>query len=256
VSTLSDAIRSAAMHLPPGQLTAIATAIAECAGPVQASGIRSSFPNPSVRDHAAALVTAWGHEDPGLPGGALALALTSAAAVATSLHASQSIEPVWTGPATTEVPVRQTGLALIDLVANARQRLILVSFAAYKVPELLAALKAAAARGVEIRLVLETVADSGGALSLDAGVAFAEIESIASFWSWPLAKRPHGAKLHAKAAIADESMALVASANLTGAGLEDNMELGLLVRGGTVPRQLARHFMALMDRGDLERRQV
>ncbi|MFN8105307.1 MAG: phospholipase D-like domain-containing protein [Acidimicrobiia bacterium] len=41
--------------------------------------------------------------------------------------------------------------------------------------------------------------------------------------------------LHAKCAVADDHTALVTSANLTGAGLEHNMELGLLVRGGGVP---------------------
>jgi phosphatidylserine/phosphatidylglycerophosphate/cardiolipin synthase-like enzyme len=254
VSGLADQIRSAATHLPPAQLNAVAAAIAGCPSPAQAQGVRQQFAHPLVRSRIDALVTAWQAERPDMPGGAIALALLSAAAVASESQASQSIDPVWTGPATIDVPVRQTALALLDLVASASQRLILVSFAAYKVPVLLDALRDADARGVDIRLVLETVGDSAGALSVDAGDAFGEIKAIASFWAWPFAKRPLGAKLHAKAAIADESMAFVASANLTGAALEDNMELGLLVRGGSIPRQLARHFMALMDRGDLERR--
>ena len=54
-----------------------------------------------------------------------------------------------------------------------------------------------------------------------------------------------------KAAIADEHAALVTSANLTGAALDENMELGLLVRGGAVPRRLSRHFMTLIDEGVL-----
>jgi cardiolipin synthase len=58
--------------------------------------------------------------------------------------------------------------------------------------------------------------------------------------------------MHAKAAIADEQVAFVTSANLTGSAIEANMELGLLVRGGAVPRRLARHFRALMGAGHLE----
>jgi phosphatidylserine/phosphatidylglycerophosphate/cardiolipin synthase-like enzyme len=57
------------------------------------------------------------------------------------------------------------------------------------------------------------------------------------------------AVLHAKAAVADEHLALVSSANLTGRGLDGNVELGLLVRGGPVVIQLARHLQALMSAG-------
>lgn len=53
---------------------------------------------------------------------------------------------------------------------------------------------------------------------------------------------PRHASLHAKAAIADDHVAFVASANLTGYALDKNMELGLLVQGGEVPRLLASHF--------------
>ena len=48
------------------------------------------------------------------------------------------------------------------------------------------------------------------------------------------------------------SQALVTSANLTGAALGENMELGLLVKGGSAPRRLSRHFMGLIDAGVLE----
>ena len=73
------------------------------------------------------------------------------------------------------------------------------------------------------------------------------------FYVWPAAQRPPGGKLHVKAAIADEYAALVTSANLTGAALNENMELGLLVKGGSVPRRLSRHFMSLIDDEVLER---
>lgn len=74
----------------------------------------------------------------------------------------------------------------------------------------------------------------------------------ARFYVWPAEQRPPGGKLHVKAAIADEYAALVTSANLTGAALNENMELGLLVRGGSVPRRLSRHFMGLIDDEVLE----
>ena len=88
------------------------------------------------------------------------------------------------------------------------------------------------------------------------------------FWrhDWPGTRRPRvyfdpravdlegpGGVLHAKVALADGEAALVTSANVTGGALERNMELGLLVRGGPIPRDLLAHFDELMTTGELER---
>jgi phosphatidylserine/phosphatidylglycerophosphate/cardiolipin synthase-like enzyme len=254
MSKLADEIRSAAMHLPEGQLASLASLLSGCVSPSAAWKVAAGFPQAVVRDKANDVVKAWASEAPDLPGRAISLALTAAAATGAGVRNASSIEPVWTGPATAEIAVRQTRAALLEVINLAKKRVILVSFAAYKVPQLLTALQEAHARGVEIRLVLETTEDSGGALTIGAGEAFASVKGIAQFWAWPLERRPGGAKLHAKAAMADETAAMVASANLTGAALDDNIELGLLVRGGPVPQKLARHFMALMDHGDLVRR--
>jgi phosphatidylserine/phosphatidylglycerophosphate/cardiolipin synthase-like enzyme len=163
-----------------------------------------------------------------------------------------TLEPVWTGPATAEMSVRLSRAALLEVIGLAHHRLILVSYAAYKVGDLVEALVAAHGRGVDLRFVLETAEDSKGALSFDASAAFSALVGQARFYVWPAAQRPPGGKLHVKAAIADEYAALVTSANLTGAALGENMELGLLVKGGSVPRRLSRHFMGLIDEGVLE----
>jgi phosphatidylserine/phosphatidylglycerophosphate/cardiolipin synthase-like enzyme len=126
-----------------------------------------------------------------------------------------------------------------------------VSYAAYKVPDLVDALQVACNRGVDLRFVLETADASKGALSFDASAAFEALADQARFYVWPPDQRPSGGKLHVKAAVADEYAALVTSANLTGAALDENMELGLLVRGGGVPRRLSQHFMSLIDDGVL-----
>ncbi len=49
--------------------------------------------------------------------------------------------------------------------------------------------------------------------------------------------------MHAKILVVDRRVALVGSANLTGYGLERNLECGLLVRGGPVPRLLVEHLL-------------
>lgn len=71
--------------------------------------------------------------------------------------------------------------------------------------------------------------------SHDAIDEFAAVRHSVHVLVWPLPRRKHGAgatSLHAKYAVADDHTAWVTSASLAGAGLEQNMELGLLVRGG------------------------
>ena len=60
-------------------------------------------------------------------------------------------------------------------------------------------------------------------------------------------------KLHAKVIVADRRDALVTSANLTHAGLLENLEMGLRIQGVTAGT-LVRHFDLLIEEGILERR--
>lgn len=70
---------------------------------------------------------------------------------------------------------------------------------------------------------------------------------------WPFDHGPAGACLHAKTAVADGELAFVTSANLTGHALDQNLEVGVLIRGGSAPRRLMQHFHALIARGTLTR---
>lgn len=208
------------------------------------------MPVASARAHVRRLLDAWG-ADPSTTGSALALALRAGAEATQRLRASQSIDVVWTGPASPEVPVKLTGDVLRDVVRSAADNLVLVSFAAYRVPGVVEEIAAAARRGVEVRIVLEGAEAEGGTLRFAASGAFADLHGAVSFYEWPAAKRPSPAgsghaAMHAKAAIADEHTALITSANLTGNAIATNMELGLVVRGGPVPVRLARHFRQLM----------
>jgi len=64
---------------------------------------------------------------------------------------------------------------------------------------------------------------------------------------WPGRLRPAGASMHAKLLVVDRRTALVGSANLTGAGLDKNLECGLLVRGGPLPSEIAAHILGIGD---------
>jgi len=256
---LVDAIERAVRKLPASHIGLLARAIAAEPGPT-ASGrtaALSAVPTPRYREIALALLDDWASKAGDLPGSALALALRSASRTLEQEQRRESIDIVWTGPATAEVPLRLTREALIDVIRAAQQKLIVVSFAAYKVEAIVKELSLAADRGVNVRLVLETDEVGGGTLTVDAAEAFSALHHLAEFYVWPADKRPlleHGkASLHAKAAVADDHTALVTSANLTGHALTQNMELGLLVRGGPIPKRLAAHFQQLMTRGVLTR---
>ena len=83
------------------------------------------------------------------------------------------------------------------------------------------------------------------------------------FWSveWPGARRPRiyydpraleaggpGGVLHAKAVVADEEAVFTASANLTEAALDRNIELGMLVRDRALALTVIGYFQGLIDR--------
>jgi phosphatidylserine/phosphatidylglycerophosphate/cardiolipin synthase-like enzyme len=252
---LAEAISQTARELPAAQALRLADAVASCPEPAAATraGIHRFVPTATFEQAARRLIHAWGAAS----GEAVALGLRAAVRAAQATRAEQSVDIVWTGPQTPEVPVRLTRAVLVDVIRSASQRLIVVSFAAYRVALVVDELAAATARGVDVCLVLETSEASGGRLAVDAATAFATLSASVSFWVWPAEQRPvlpaGTAALHAKAAIADDHTALVTSANLTGHGMNENMELGLLVRGGPVPRRLAAHFTQLMTDRVLDR---
>jgi phosphatidylserine/phosphatidylglycerophosphate/cardiolipin synthase-like enzyme len=253
---LAAALRAVVLDLPGEQIEALARAAAAHTGPtpVARAEIMAAVATSRFRDAARSVLDAW---PDGLPGAAVALALRTSGPALATVRDEQRLEIVWTGPSTPEVPLRHTHAVLVEVIGAARHRLVAVSFAAHRVDEINAALAAAAARGVDVRLVLETTVDSRGALGFDAAGAFHSLGSAVSFWVWPaelrLQHERRRATQHAKAAVADDRMAFVTSANLTGQALDENMELGLLVTGGPVPRRLAAHFRQLMDDGVLRR---
>lgn len=248
---LEAAVGRIARYLPPAQVRILADAVARYEGPTPSARSKAvgAVAVPRFADEVGRLIRAWQGVE-GISGAGLAVALRAASQAVDSERESESIEIVWTGPTTGEVPVRLTREALIDVIRSARKSLIVVSFAAYKVPAVVSELEAAADRGARVRLILEQPAETGGTLQVAAAPAFQAIRDRVSVYVWPETKRPKlekgRAALHAKATVADDHTAFVTSANLTGHAIEENMELGLLVRGGPIPRRLAAHFQQLM----------
>jgi phosphatidylserine/phosphatidylglycerophosphate/cardiolipin synthase-like enzyme len=254
-SDLVAAIAEVARRLPPGQVATLAAVLEQCEAPTAGARSRAvgAVASPAFADLARHLISAWEHED--ARGSTLAVALKAASEAVWKERDDESIEVVWTGPRTTAVPVRLTREVLIDVIRAARESLCVVSFAAYKVDVVLSELTAAAQRGVTIRLILERGETGGGTLTFDAAKAFRGLPDAVTFYVWPTENRPvlerGRASLHAKGAVADDHTAFVTSANLTGHGITENMELGLLVRGGAIPRRLSAHFRELIANGTL-----
>lgn len=250
---LLDALVDAARVLPDDHVRRLVDGLRDARAPLNAGGLLERPPTLAYRSRASAVLHEW-QACPSLPGERLADLLTGAHAGHAAAVAEQKVELVWSGPSSGRVPVRLASQVVLDLVKQAQRELLLVSFAAYRVPYLRDALTAAAARGVQITLVLESKEASGNKLSLDAALAFRGLNRI-TVLEWPHSRRPAVgdgvAVMHAKVAVCDDTAALVTSTNLTEAGLDHNMECGLLVTGGSVPVSLRDQFRALRYAGEL-----
>ena len=249
-----EAIADAARALPPPAIAAVAERLRAGTSDQQAlEGLAVE----AARARVASLLTLWrAHMGDGR-GRELAVALESASAAHEWHRRNVTFELVWTGPTRERSALRRTDQALFELIRGARERLLLVSFAAYRVPTLHAALLEAAARGVAIDFVLESPAESQGRVSSDPLRAVGdELLRHATLWTWPLEARERDAhgrhgSLHAKCALADRRRLFVSSANLTADALALNMELGVIIEGGRLPGEVAEHFEALMRHGVL-----
>lgn len=165
-----------------------------------------------------------------------------------------SIELVWTGPTTRFVPTRRTEQVLLDIIATAKSDLFLVSFVAYDVRSVISAMNEAAGRGVRLRILLEASTDHGGTLTLDPATLMRSGVPAVEIFTWKERSEPFvDGKVHAKIAVIDGARAFITSANLTGHALEKNMEAGVLIHGGPVPKTLNDHLQALIDIGLLQR---
>ena len=94
--------------------------------------------------------------------------------------------------------------------------------------------------------MLEPSKDQGGTIDTDSVAILQGHLPSAHFLVWDKTKNPDSAAVHAKCAVADENIAIITSANLTGKAMTSNMELGVLVYGGAIPRQLASHLNGLV----------
>ena len=191
-----------------------------------------------------------------LPPAAIGAALLAAAASEQSIRARQEVEVVWTGPHSQAIAFRRTEQVILQVLDSATSRITLVSYAVYAIPRVRAALVRAAQRGVRINVILETPDRMSGQNEYNTLAALgAEVVACSGVYYWPEGKRPReGAKhgiLHAKCLVADSRWLFVSSANLTEYAFSINMELGVLMTGGRLARQVEALFDSLVAEGEL-----
>jgi putative cardiolipin synthase len=158
-------------------------------------------------------------------------------------------EPAGENPADTTPD--QLARALIEHLGQARDEIVVVS--AYFIPtaELEAAIRSARQRGVEVRVLTNSLRSNNHTAAhaayrgfirklIDHGVELHEVRALAKdrarYMLEPIDGKHLG--LHAKALLIDADLSFVGSANLDPRSLQPNTEMGLLVRSAELNRRL------------------
>jgi len=246
MGSLLDAVAELAALLSPSKIEAIATRLRGVSPSAREQDLQQVVGTPAARAALGSLMTAW--QTTALPGDVVAGMLLGAARTRQRMQRDSIVEFVWTGPTTPFVPTRRTEQVLLDLIQRAQAELFIVSFVAYDVPSVLSAINSAIDRGVETRVLIESSLTEGGSLLTDPVSTMRKSVPSALLYAWT--DRPHpstNGRVHAKVAVADDSLAFLTSANLTGHALEKNMEAGILVIGGHVPALVQAHLRALVE---------
>lgn len=252
---LMNAISSLAIELPRPTLEKIARWLMKESVRMEAAELAALGVTSRAQELLRELGGSW-RQNPEVSAPSIAIGILASSDTAARVSSEQSLEIVWTGPSAFGSPIRRVDQALYELIDEAKREIILATYVAYKAEKALHALRDATKRGVDVRLILELADQSGGNLSFD---GFQEIKSAvpaAKVFYWPLENRRKDARgrqgiFHAKCLVADGNVTIVSSANLTDSGLEENIELGFLMRSVEVAERLKRHFEQLVIQGEL-----
>ena len=236
------------LELHPDRIGTVSTKISTLVSPNDFEKARTNFGPGADKKLIDRLGKAW-KNTPDLSPIELAAALRGASGTAQLMEKREAVEMVWTGPFTGLVASRHTEQVLLEVIASTSQRLFLVSFVAYDIDTIVRAIQELVLRNVEIDILLESSSSHGGKVDIDSVRIFSELVPSANIYVWnseAKSKDKWNGAVHAKCAVSDGNLAFITSANLTGAAMERNMELGVLVRGGRLPDELHRHLEALV----------
>ena len=165
-------------------------------------------------------------------------------------QASEQVQLVWTGPDFDQIPVRRSEQILLELINSAHSSLFLVSFVLINIPIVEEAILKALERGVDVRMLLESE-DKDGTSNFHDTIQRLHVEiPELVLYVWPRENRESieggFARVHAKCAVADQNTAFITSANLTSAGLDKNIEMGVNIKGGKIPSRIYQQFLGMI----------
>jgi phosphatidylserine/phosphatidylglycerophosphate/cardiolipin synthase-like enzyme len=256
---LSEEASNLAEALPPEVLESVVTAFNQAHSTDLEVNLEKRLPNYQHLSLVKRLLTAWRRNGLDPNADAIGFALAAAGETVRRERSRQSIEMAWTGPESIAHPFRRTEQAVLQVIDQAKERILLVSYAVYRIPNIAKSLVDAAKRGVVITIVLETPN-----LKSDDENEFSNLEAMgrnvlncARVYYWPQSKRPTApwgtvAKLHIKCVTSDGEWLFLSSANMTKLAFSINMELGVLVKNKQVTTGIETHFKSLIDGGVLE----
>lgn len=255
----------------PTQAEAIVEAIKRgdltpSSGPVGISHVMKGAPG---SHHLKEFLKAWQRHAPHLQSEDVTATVKAAFA---SYHLAQGrahiVDTVWTGPEVPGSEVRRTEAVVSEIIAGAEHELLIVGYwlvtSTAQIRILIDFLIEKSRAGVEVRFVFDPGDKSGGpnnfsALNQQWPKELAGAERQVYTWSDRFTKatakdgQSYDRKLHAKVIVADRRDALVTSANLTHAGLLENLEMGLRIQG-TMAGAVVKHFDLLIGEEILEPR--
>ncbi len=235
-------------ELTPGHARELGIALASHPAREGADGVCAAVPSAHFAAVATRLLRAW-TDHPFVSGVELGPAIAAAAFAHDLARTEPELELVMSGPSSGHVHARRTDAVLLDVIGCAQKSLLLVTFSLFMYPELKQALKDAIVRGVHITVLAEDPVDhdkfnQNPAMAL-AGLPVARLR-------WPRNQRPPGTtSLHAKIAVADDHTVFLTSANLSLRAAGDNVEAGVLIRGGDWARRITGHVASQRASGVL-----
>lgn len=242
---LLEAVTAVASLVSPEKVRALASAIRRGGGTKANVVLSEVVGTAAAKAVVQRLVEAWRATSIG--SGELASMLLAASHTFENVSNHQSTELVWTGPTTPFASTRRTEQALLQIIGAAKQTLFVTSFVAYDVSTIVKALNEASTRGVCISMLLESSQDHGGSISFDVISMMRALIPASKLYAWRDRAVPFASgRVHAKVAAADGDMCFITSANLTGHAMDQNMEAGVLVTGGPLPKLLLAHLQALV----------
>lgn len=243
---LLDAVSALVCLVSPEKVNAIASRVRRTDAGKAASALSGVVSTPAAAEVVDRIAAAWQCTSVGSD--ELASMLLAAGHVFTKATNQQSTELVWTGPTTPFVSARRTEQALLQVINSAEQTLFITSFVAYDVSTIVKALNEASDRGVVICMLLELSQDHGGSITFDAIGKMRILVPASRLYAWrDKADLFSDGRVHAKVAVADGKVCFITSANLTGHAMEKNMEAGVLISGGQIPRLLDDHLRSLVE---------